>query len=95
MEKLSPMPLGTFLDVNQENIVRCLAAQRGLTAALASAATPDVYRFLDCPNLKVSLCTVEQTVIVLNKTKSSFKSTELRDLRGQLDALLADMKSIG
>lgn len=79
----------TFVNVTLQNIIMGLAGLKNVTEAVARlAGDADICRLVDCPRLESLAKALRETVVVLEKTKSAFKSKELGELRRRLEGLL-------
>lgn len=72
--------MGSLTDVEQ-------LAGRAQTAS-ATAAPPHTCQVLNCPRGAQLVAAVQETIYVLEETRSAFKSTRLRDLRRKLVLML-------
>lgn len=80
--------VGLFLDLSFRNITDTLSDMRHLTKVLAKydPALPVCHLF-NCPRLTEMTDAVMETIDVLEKTKSAFKSKDLGELRQKLEKL--------
>lgn len=86
---VSGVPLNTFLTLTLRNIVGCLADLKQLVEALTtSAAEGDACHLLNCPRPLALNAALAETIAVLEKTKSAFKSKDLGELRKKLERLV-------
>jgi CheY-like chemotaxis protein len=60
----------------------------GRTQGAAVAPAPHTCQVLNCPRAAQLVAAVQETVFVLEETRSAFKSTQLRDLRRKLVLML-------
>jgi len=87
--------LDAFLDLTFRHLVESLMDIRGLAAGLAeNNETPGVCHLLDCPRLERLTKALRDTITILEKTKGSFKSKELKDLRQQLEGIVNEEKEL-
>lgn len=90
----SPVPVETFVNVTLQNIILGLAGLKSLTEAVARlTGDQDVCHLVECPRLDSLSGALKDTIAVLEKTKSAFKSKELGDLRRRLEGLLESDQS--
>jgi DNA-binding response OmpR family regulator len=84
-----PVPVEAFINVTLHNIILSLAGLKNVTEAVARlTGEHDVCRLVDCPRLNTLGGALKDTIAVLEKTKSSFKSKELGELRRRLEGVL-------
>lgn len=88
-EGSEPVPVEAFLAVSFRNIIKGLHDVKKLSEALCNEQkekpdTKNVCRLFDCPRIDCLRSALVQSVEVLKKTKSSFKSVELARLRQDL-----------
>jgi CheY-like chemotaxis protein len=84
-----PVPVETFVNVTLQNIILSLASLKNVTEAVARlTGEEDVCRLVGCPRLSNLGGALRETIEVLEKTKSAFKSKELGELRRRLEGLL-------
>ena len=82
--------VNTFLTLTLRNIAGSLDDLKHLTEALAQQRSEQTVRkLLNCPRCFALTEALEETIKVLARTKSSFKSKELGDLRKKLEKLVA------
>ncbi len=82
-------PSLTFLTLTLHNIVGCLADLKNITEALAArSANQEPCQLLNCPRPAVLTNAIVETIEVLEKTKNSFKSKELGELRRKLEEVV-------
>jgi CheY-like chemotaxis protein len=80
-----------FLAVTMRNIAGSLADLERIAQAVAGrSVAPDACHLLNCPRHRRLTDALEQTIGVLERTKSSFKSRELGELRRVLAILLEE-----
>ncbi|MGA2915956.1 MAG: response regulator [Sedimentisphaerales bacterium] len=85
----------SFLDFTLGNISWAMSDIKNLTYMLTNEQSePTVCNLLNCPRLKELTEGLLSTVRALEKTKSSFKSKELGQLRIRLEQLLKKVKKI-
>jgi DNA-binding response OmpR family regulator len=85
------VPIESFVTVTLHNIVLSLASLKNVTEALARLTDDhDVCHLLNCPRMNTLLDALKETVAALKKTKSSFKSKELGELRQRLETILEE-----
>jgi len=81
--------LATYLDLTSTQLLSAAADLRSLVEALAGQSGPDELRErLSGARPFVLLAGVREAIQVLERTKNSFKSKELAELRRKLEALL-------
>ena len=87
-----PAPATTmdcFLTVTFQNLIDSLWDLKNLAQSLSlGMSNQDVCHMWTCPRLSFLKKGLEDTIEVLEKTKSSFKSKELGDLRKKLEGLM-------
>ncbi|MCX6640618.1 MAG: response regulator [bacterium] len=83
------LSVDAYLSLTLNNILNNLADIRGLTEAFAGM-TGEKYacQMLNCPRAIRLTAGIKETLRVLEKTKKSFKSKELAELRQKLETLL-------
>jgi DNA-binding response OmpR family regulator len=85
------VPVDSFVTVTLNNIVLSLTSLKDVTEALARLTDDqNVCHLLNCPRMNTLLGALRETVEGLRKTKSSFKSKELGELRKRLEAILEE-----
>jgi len=78
-----------FLTITFQNLVDSLWDLKNLAQSLSlGAGNQDVCHMWTCPRLSFLKKGLEDTIEVLEKTKNSFKSKELGDLRKKLEGLM-------
>lgn len=84
------IPLDAFLDVAARSVMLSVEHLRSVAGALAGSEKLDASACeeLRCPVRQDLIAAVRETIAVLEKTKSSFKSRQLAELRVRLEALL-------
>jgi CheY-like chemotaxis protein len=87
--EIEPMPVETFVNITLNNIVLSLAGLKKVTGAVVRlTGEQDVCHLLECPRLESLGRALRETIEVLERTKSAFKSKELGDLRRRLEKLM-------
>ena len=85
------VPVDAYLTLTLQNIVDSLSGLRSLTEAFADIrGEQQVCRLLNCPRATRLTEGLKETIKVLEKTKRSFKSKELGELRSKLEELLQE-----
>lgn len=85
----SSTAVDAFLTLTLRNVVGCLADLKRLTQALALHSTEeDVCQLLNCPRSTALTDALVETIGILEKTKSAFKSQDLEKLRKKLEGLV-------
>lgn len=81
--------LERFVELTASNIGRCLADLMNVSGTLRSMKVnrPPCH-MLSCPTLQTLTESLEETIQVLEKTKHSFKSKELGNLRKKLETIV-------
>jgi FixJ family two-component response regulator len=88
-EVASSIPISTFFEITLRNVVDALLGLKHLTEELSMQSDEQyVCNLLDCPSLTALKSGLADTVKVLEKTKSSFKSKDLGRLRNKLEILV-------
>lgn len=86
--------INAFLDVTLRNIAGGLAdIQRIAQAASGHDVAPGACQLLNCPRHSRLVQAVTNAVVVLERTKNSFKSRELGELRKQLEDVLKEERT--
>jgi CheY-like chemotaxis protein len=96
-EALSTVPgpgssasVDAFLDLTFRNMAGALSDMNHLTKALTTQHVgQEVCHLVNCPKLNTLTNALVDTIRVLEKTKTAFKSKELGDLRKKLEDLVA------
>lgn len=84
-----PVSVEAFVNVTLHNIVLSLAGLKNVTEAVARlSGEHNVCSLVDCPRLDTLVGALKETIAVLEKTKHSFKSKELGELRRHLEHLM-------
>ena len=87
----SLVTVGTFLDLTLSNIVGALSDMRNVTETVAAHQSGEaVCHLLECPRPAALVQGLREAVTVLEKTKRSFKSKELGQLRQKLETLVQE-----
>ncbi|MFH1862646.1 MAG: response regulator [bacterium] len=86
---MAAIPVEAFLVLTFQNIVNSLNNLRNLTVALSEIrGQKEVCLLLNCPRTIRLTAGLRESIRVLEKTKASFKSKDLFELRKKLEALL-------
>lgn len=86
-------PIDSFLTLTFQNIFGALSDLKCLTKSFSKGSPEqEVCHLLNCPRLTALKGALVETIDVLEKTKSAFKSKELGNLRRKLEELV---KAIG
>jgi DNA-binding response OmpR family regulator len=86
---LPAVPTDTYVALTLSHIAGGLADLRTAMAAIAdSAGKGEICRLLDCPRTRKLVDTMKETIDVLEKSKRSFRSKELSDLRKKIEDLV-------
>jgi hypothetical protein len=92
-EVTSSIPVSTFFEITLRNVVGALLDLKHLTEELSMQSDEQyVCNLLDCPSLTELKSGLAETVDILKKTKTSFKSKELGRLRNKLEILVEKVK---
>lgn len=87
----SQAPVQAFLALTMQHIAASLDDVRHLTEVLAKASNDQyVCQLLNCPRARVLSEALVETVDVLKKTQTAFKSKELGALRKKLELLIKE-----
>jgi CheY-like chemotaxis protein len=87
------MPFNSFLELTFQNIVGALSDLKHLAANLAAHdGQKEPCHLFNCPTLKTLLEGLAETIDVLEKSKSSFKSKELGTIRKKLEEIVNSNK---
>jgi len=85
----SSVPVEVFISLSFQNIVGALSDLRQLVEGMAmDSVSGEACQLVNCPRLDTLNEAILKTVDVLEQTKSSFKSRQLRELREMLEKLL-------
>lgn len=87
------VPVDTFIALTIRNIFGSLADLQRLVLTPAQAARGDACHLLECPRPAKLLEALKETISVLERTKSSFRSKELGNLREKLEKLVAEAQA--
>lgn len=87
------VPIETFLALTMRNIYGALDDLQRLVLAQSNHATGDACHLMECPRPLRLIEALTDTIAVLERTKSAFKSKELGLLRERLEKLVAEAKS--
>ena len=91
---LSSEPTKDFLDLTFANIEGALSDVKHITAATTSELTElPVCHLLNCPRLVELTAAMDETIKVMEKTKSAFKSKELGQMRKKLQQLVENSRN--
>ena len=83
------VPVDAFVTLTLNNVVAALSDIRNVTETLAKITSEqNVCQLLSCPRLDALTNALLETIDVLEKTKSSFKSKDLGELRRNLEELV-------
>jgi hypothetical protein len=86
-----PLPSNLFYELAFDRAFTSLMDIDSMTGALggneAGVSRTSACHLLECPRLRALTGTLRETIRVLEKTKGSFKSKELGDLRMKLEAI--------
>ena len=83
------VPVDAFVTITLRNIVGALTSLRNVTESLAKLSGDQaVCQLLNCPRTDTLVSALKDTVEILKKSKSAFKSKEIGDLRRKLEELL-------
>lgn len=87
------VPVDTFIALTIKNIFGSLADLQRLVLTPVQAARGDACHLLECPRPAKLLEALNETISVLERTKSSFRSKELGALREKLEKLVAEAQA--
>jgi ActR/RegA family two-component response regulator len=88
-----PSPIDDFLTLTFQNIAGALSDLKHLTESFSTGSShQEVCHLLNCPRLNTLNKTLVETIDILEKTKSAFKSKELGILRRNLEELVKDLR---
>jgi response regulator RpfG family c-di-GMP phosphodiesterase len=85
------LPVDAFLTITVNNIVGSIFDIKNLAAGLSTNETQDACHMMNCPRLENVTSSLVTAIGILEKTKGSFKSRELGELRIQLEQLVNDL----
>lgn len=88
-----PVTISAFVALTMESIVGGLTDLDALTRSIAqSSSKTNPCHLFDCPRPKLLAEAIHDAIETIEKTKSSFRSNELRDLRERLNNVLGSEK---
>ncbi|MCP4604809.1 MAG: response regulator [Proteobacteria bacterium] len=88
-KKSSPLAVDTFYALTMSNIIGSLEDLQNISASLATRdSTQSACNMLDCPRITTLVDTLRNAIEVLEKTRTSFKSKELHQLRKQIEKVM-------
>lgn len=87
------VPVETFLALTMRNIYGALEDLQRLVLAQSDHSHGDACHLMECPRPARMIDALKDTIAVLEKTKSAFKSKELGALRERLEALVAESQN--
>jgi len=91
--RASSIPINVFLELTFHNIIGALSDLMYLTKSFAKhEVKQEACHLLNCPKLTKLTRAIENAIDVLEKTKSSFKSKELGELRRNLEQIIKDIR---
>jgi len=89
----SSPPIDDFLTLTFHNIAGALSDLKHLTESFSTGSShQEACHLLNCPRLNTLNKTLMETIDILEKTKSAFKSKELGNLRRNLEDLVKDLR---
>jgi ActR/RegA family two-component response regulator len=89
----SSPPIDDFLTLTFHNIAGALSDLKHLTESFSTGSShQEACHLLNCPRLNTLNKTLMETIDILEKTKSAFKSKELGNLRKNLEDLVKDLR---
>ena len=88
----SGAPVTTLLNVTLQNIMGSLLDLRSFIQAAGAGPGEEAAKAMAGSRPLILLEALRETILTLEKTKSSFKSRELADLRHKLEALLGEAR---
>ena len=89
----SSTPIDDFLTLTFHNIAGALSDLKHLTESFSTGSShQEACHLLNCPRLNTLNKTLMETIDILEKTKSAFKSKELGNLRRNLEDLVKDLR---
>jgi len=93
--RASFIPVEAFLELTFHNIIGALADLMHVTESFAKQEVRlEVCHLLNCPKLTELTNVLEDTIDALEKTKNSFKSKELGELRQKLEYIVRNRSDI-
>ena len=86
----SQISVRTFLNLTLSNITGCLADMKHITDVLTldGPSQENACQLFNCPRPTQLTEALQETIAILEKTKTAFKSKELGELRKKLETLL-------
>jgi len=88
-----PSPIDDFLTLTFQNIAGALSDLKHLTESFSTGSShQEVCHLLNCPRLNTLNKTLLESIDILEKTKSAFKSKELGILRRNLEEVVKDLR---
>jgi FixJ family two-component response regulator len=91
-----PVLISSFIEITFRNIIEGLFDIKHIMGILAEGGGQEqVCHLLNCPRLESLRKGMAETIEVLEKTKSAFKSRDLGEARGRLEKLISNNPSIG
>ncbi len=89
-----PLPINYFLKLSYQNITDTLSDIISLTNASGiEREAQAICHLRECPRLNALRRTLVHAIVVLEKTKSAFKSKDLGDLRKQIEETLNETEA--
>jgi len=83
------LPVSSFIELTSNNIVGLISDLRRLTeTVMCQQRTEEACHLLNCPRGSSLYRALRETIDVLERTKASFKSKDLGNLRKRLESLL-------
>ncbi len=90
-ENATSVAINTFFELTLRNVVDSLMDLKHMTDELSMQSDEQyVCNLLDCPSLTTLKSGLSDTVEVLKKTKNSFKSKDLGELRKKLETIIGE-----
>ncbi|MBS1257387.1 MAG: Regulator of RpoS [Candidatus Scalindua arabica] len=90
-ENSTSIAINTFFELTLRNVVDSLMDLKHMTDELSMQSDEQyVCNLLDCPSLTTLKGGLSETVDVLKKTKNSFKSKDLGELRKKLETIIGE-----
>lgn len=85
--------LASYIDVTLQNILTGLGDLHAIAKHLAGDQHSDhTCKLTNCPRTQTLSAAIDDTIVTLEKTKRSFKSKDLGDLRRRLQEVLGNIK---
>lgn len=82
-------PVGDFVSLTLGNMLGSILDLKGLVEGISDTrSTREVCQLYDCPRLQNYRRVIQEAIQVLEKTKNSFKSHELSELRQKLEQFI-------